>query len=164
MQRSSCCFQLILPLQAAHLLESEGSPNLREDQCLYGNWCGPGHPKYDGLTGPGPIDGLDAACKRHDKCYRERGYMNCDCDLELLKDIDEMISQNYTAHIIYDYFNVAPCKGAGIAVKPFKAIKHHGEGLLEAGPMVYFVAKPIEIILGIGKTLLNSIGIFDDDK
>ena len=44
---------------------------------VYGNYCGP---KY----GSGiPIDILDEGCKRHDECYKKRGYHKCSCDREL---------------------------------------------------------------------------------
>lgn len=129
---------------------------------VHGNWCGPGHPKYKGQPAPDPIDKLDAACKRHDQCYTERGYMDCSCDLELLKDIERM--RSYSARTIYDYFSITPCSGKSVIVKPFKFLKRQGEELLETGP-VYFIFKPVQFFLGVGKTLLNAIGLFgEDDK
>ena len=53
---------------------------------VYGNYCGPDHPKKG--TNPIPIDKTDLACKSHDKCYETNGYFNASCDealIELLK-------------------------------------------------------------------------------
>jgi hypothetical protein len=47
---------------------------------VYGNWCGPGH---GGESGP-PIDPVDQVCCRHDKCYDQRGYLDCSCNQDLL--------------------------------------------------------------------------------
>lgn len=42
------------------------------------NWCGPG------CNGPGPpVNDVDAACKAHDKCYRDNRN-RCECDQEFL--------------------------------------------------------------------------------
>ena len=52
---------------------------------VYGRYCGPGH------SGPGkPIDRLDAACARHDKCYHDRGYHRCSCDEKLKRELSRM--------------------------------------------------------------------------
>ena len=53
---------------------------------VYGNWCGPWH------GGGKPIDDLDRACMRHDKCYERRGRHDCSCDAELLGHIDQALS------------------------------------------------------------------------
>jgi hypothetical protein len=48
------------------------------DDCWYGHFCGPGCGRGN------PIDDLDVCCKEHDKCYKERGYLDCNCDIELI--------------------------------------------------------------------------------
>lgn len=63
-------------------LAGEGQPELLPG--FYGNWCGPGH------SGPGePVDQLDAACRDHDLCYGQGGYFNRECDLRLLRTIED---------------------------------------------------------------------------
>ena len=43
---------------------------------LYGNWCGPGHPRALALP---PVDAFDAACMRHDYCTASPGLQTyCD--------------------------------------------------------------------------------------
>ncbi|MCC0564071.1 phospholipase [Brevibacillus borstelensis] len=52
----------------------------RKFPCFYGNWCGPG------CSGPEPpIDDVDACCRKHDLCYKKRGYFACSCDQKMLK-------------------------------------------------------------------------------
>jgi hypothetical protein len=46
---------------------------------IYGNWCGP---KYGSGT---PKDDLDTCCQTHDNCYGDKGYFNCNCDLDLTR-------------------------------------------------------------------------------
>ncbi len=76
---------------------------------VYGNWCGPGH-------GSGPaIDGLDAACRRHDLCVRRTGIRyNCDCDLAFMDELrrrswpsEEMYQH---ARAIYEGIALVPCR------------------------------------------------------
>lgn len=52
------------------------------------NWCGPG------CSGPGaPINEVDAACKRHDECYRKtKNY--CLCDRIFLEQLKSQMNQN----------------------------------------------------------------------
>jgi hypothetical protein len=75
---------------------------------IYGNYCGPGN------RGGDPIDGLDAACMKHDKCYFANGRNNCDCDKDLLIDIDAFLKtdklqfkQKTFASLIKLYFKKA---------------------------------------------------------
>src|ERR1044072_36432 len=49
---------------------------------VYGNWCGPDHPKPGSI--PIPTDELDTACMVHDQCYAKQGYLSCACDQALL--------------------------------------------------------------------------------
>lgn len=51
---------------------------------IWGNWCGPG---YGGENGA-PVDELDTACMHHDLCYASQGYFSCDCDQQLIDEID----------------------------------------------------------------------------
>lgn len=51
---------------------------------VYGNWCGPDHPRKG--TNPPPVDAVDAACRKHDFCYAHK-YFACDCDNQLLADL-----------------------------------------------------------------------------
>lgn len=54
---------------------------------IYGNWCGP---HYGSGT---PIDLLDAGCKKHDVCYKDRGRHKCSCDKEFLSYINDRYSK-----------------------------------------------------------------------
>ena len=77
---------------------------------VYGNWCGPGH-------GSGqPIDDLDRACMEHDKCYGRKGYLDCECDGQLVKTLDRIIASGNvspearaSALAIRGWFTVQPC-------------------------------------------------------
>lgn len=42
---------------------------------IYGNWCGPGHPRAAALP---PVDAFDAACMRHDLCADSAPGALCD--------------------------------------------------------------------------------------
>ena len=52
---------------------------------IYGNYCGPGN------KGGEPIDDLDAACMKHDKCYFAHGRDDCDCDDDITKDVEAFL-------------------------------------------------------------------------
>ena len=56
---------------------------------IYGNYCGPGHGDDTGMTPP--IDAVDAACRAHDLCYRDRGYFSCSCDYALITSMGAAI-------------------------------------------------------------------------
>lgn len=49
---------------------------------IWGNHCGPFHGKPEQPA----IDKVDAACKRHDKGYGDRGYFDLNTDLALIRD------------------------------------------------------------------------------
>jgi hypothetical protein len=51
---------------------------------VHGVYCGPGH--GDDLYETPPIDGVDAACMRHDRGYGDRGYFDFPSDLRLMAD------------------------------------------------------------------------------
>ena len=65
----------LLPTDA----EADGIP-------IHGNWCGLRH------GGGDPVDALDEACKRHDECYEDERYFDCECDEQLIDDIDKLPS------------------------------------------------------------------------
>jgi hypothetical protein len=59
-----------------------------------GAYCGPGwgFTADDVASGrlrelPHAIDAIDAACRRHDQCYADRGYFAQDCNLALSRDL-----------------------------------------------------------------------------
>lgn len=59
---------------------------------VYGNWCGPGH------SGPGqPRDSVDRVCCQHDKCYSDRGSLDCSCDRDLIARMPAAIADPNTS-------------------------------------------------------------------
>lgn len=91
---------------------------------VYGNWCGPGHPR-NGVNPP-PVDAVDTACRKHDNCYAQKKYFACECDNNLLIDLAkikndkwkgrEQISgdeyfefENATVRAIRTYFAATAC-------------------------------------------------------
>ena len=88
-------------------VEADGIP-------AHGNWCGPGHGKGEA------VDALDRSCMRHDKCYERRGYGDCDCDAQLINDIDELPGGGppQAAAIRSWFTNVQACHVGGIPVPP----------------------------------------------
>ncbi|MGE5701316.1 MAG: phospholipase [Clostridia bacterium] len=73
--------------------------------CLYGNWCGPG------CSGPdSPIDDVDDCCRKHDRCYDEKGYFSRSCDRKLCKclrsKIDRKTKKGRAAALIYSYYSL----------------------------------------------------------
>lgn len=99
-------------------------PRINEDSAgifsIYGNWCGPDHPK---VMEPPPeaIDRVDASCMRHDYCYVERGYLDCQCDEVLMREIEQDQAEgNYGSDVerryarsIHTYFKGSPCNANG---------------------------------------------------
>lgn len=84
---------------------------------IYGNWCGPKHPRNT-ATAAEPVDSLDSACKTHDICYEQKGDMDCGCDAALVKEIRQGIDRGMYATIqyqyarsIHNYFQGSPCNG-----------------------------------------------------
>lgn len=77
---------------------------------IYGNWCGPFHPK--GGTSPNPIDNTDLACKKHDLCYDKNGYLSKKCDEGLILNLKSFIPENEIEKIankaIISYFKRSP--------------------------------------------------------
>jgi hypothetical protein len=77
---------------------------------IYGNWCGPDHPKAG--TNPDPIDRTDLACKHHDLCYDQNGYLNASCDEQLIVELKSFIPDNEIESLarkaIISYFKNSP--------------------------------------------------------
>jgi len=86
---------------------------------MYGNWCGPGTNVFNNYP---PIDPLDTACMRHDRCYIANGFGACGCDISLMHELRNMTYPNpdieTSARAIYDALAVMPCDDPnGWAVK-----------------------------------------------
>ncbi len=77
---------------------------------IYGNWCGPDHPKAN--TNPAPIDRTDSACQHHDKCYETNSYLNKQCDENLITELKGFIPDNPIEAVarkaIISYFKESP--------------------------------------------------------
>lgn len=76
---------------------------------VHGNWCGPKH------TGGAVLDGLDAACRRHDICTANTRNYDCGCDLAFM---DELRRRPWptqalyrTARAVYEAIALVPCVG-----------------------------------------------------
>lgn len=108
---------------------------------VYGNWCGPGHPRNGG--NPLPIDAVDGACRKHDNCYAQKKYFACECDNDLLLDLakikndkwkgrkqvsgDEYFEfENSTVRAIRAYFAATACSPSRpadvVAAVPLKTV------------------------------------------
>jgi hypothetical protein len=59
---------------------------------VYGNWCGPGHG-----GGAPPIDPVDRVCCQHDRCYGDRGTLDCSCDRDLVARMPGAIADGRTS-------------------------------------------------------------------
>ena len=81
---------------------------------VYGNWCGPGHGGTIKNDKP-CIDSIDCACRAHDLCYERYGFLNCECDNEMVKDLKG--KTNPLAVLMRDYFADSICR------EPQKTVK-----------------------------------------
>ena len=87
-------------------------PNSGTELHVHGNWCGPGVPAPG--TTPPPIDSLDRICKTHDRCYLNKGYLDCSCDQELMNGIvrgREYYKLSEVEKKILNYFQSSTCRG-----------------------------------------------------
>lgn len=78
---------------------------------VYGNWCGPGHFGHGA-----PWDPVDQVCCRHDKCYDDRGILDCSCDRDLVARMPAAIADSRTSAAgrvagtaAIALFSVSPC-------------------------------------------------------
>lgn len=107
---------LLFPVSGVHAdtVENGKAP---KSYPVYGNWCGPDHP-LDPARAPAPVDGVDAICMQHDLCYEDKGYLDCECDAVLVRDLKRGIDrkdydrvQMLYARNIHNYFQASPCDG-----------------------------------------------------
>ncbi|HWP93360.1 MAG TPA: hypothetical protein VNN20_14295 [Thermodesulfobacteriota bacterium] len=80
---------------------------------VYGNYCGPGFGDPTGNTPP--IDAVDAVCREHDLCYGRRGYLDCQCDRNLIAYMPGAIARTSSVSgqiagtAIMTFFSTTPC-------------------------------------------------------
>lgn len=86
----------------------------RRDQPVYGVYCGNGN-KDPSYATPG-VDALDEACKRHDKCWDDKGRVSCTCDKALSAEtaaltvrMDLSSHTRETAALVSAFFLQTPC-------------------------------------------------------
>ncbi len=80
--RQLLLFAVILLFSSCSFLKK---PVQEQSFPVYGNYCGPLHPKKG--SSPMPINITDLACKNHDNCYEKNGYFNSECDQKLIKEL-----------------------------------------------------------------------------
>ena len=110
----------------------------------YGNWCGADYPK-DIYNAKEPIDQLDAACKIHDFCYQEQGYLDCGCDKALNQQLSQGLAKNSFGPLekvfvqsFKSYFNASPCYGDNSAkVGISKALQNAAKNLSDKVKSIY---------------------------
>lgn len=129
-RRSAIVVALLVLLALQGCATSPRNAATAGDMAVYGNWCGPGHPRAG--TNPPAIDEVDAACRKHDFCYAEKKYFACECDNRLLADLatikerkwagrkvvdgDEYFAfENATTRIIRSYFAVTACSPSQVS-------------------------------------------------
>lgn len=117
---------------------------------IYGNWCGAGYPE-DIHNAREPVDALDATCKKHDFCYADKGYLNCDCDKGLNEELALGLTENQYqgSQIVFvrsfrTYFQASPCVGDHSSkVGPSRAvhniIKNVGKKTMQVIDLLPFV-------------------------
>ncbi len=80
---------------------------------MYGNWCGPGHPRDAHAARLAPIDGLDAACMAHDLCTAQVGRQHCGCDIRFMNRVRDLryptADRQAIARAMYDALAMIPC-------------------------------------------------------
>jgi hypothetical protein len=89
-----------------------GGITAQQELKIYGKYCGPGHGDPSGCA---PEDEVDATCCRHDRCYSERGYLDCGCDRDLVMSMPAAIANTPSASgkaagsAAMAFFAVSPC-------------------------------------------------------
>ncbi len=85
-------------VSAGSKLQWSKQPNGGISTYKRGAYCGPGwgFTYKDILEGkisklPGAVDAIDAACKAHDHCYEENGYLTQGCNLVLTVDLAKVV-------------------------------------------------------------------------
>lgn len=68
---------------------------------VYGNWCGPGHPRNNAT--PKPVDYVDAACMHHDQCYQHKGFGNYECDRLFREELQDGFGKYGRPNATYDF-------------------------------------------------------------
>ncbi len=80
---------------------------------MYGNWCGPDHPRDAYAAQLPPVDSLDAACMEHDICAATSGSGDCGCDIRFMNRLRGMTyahpEQRTIARAMYDALAMIPC-------------------------------------------------------
>ena len=77
----------LVEIADSYYLYNNGMTTYMPNFPIYGNYCGPGTPSYNGR----PVDHLDAACQAHDDCYATNGYWDCNCDEKLIADVNDLM-------------------------------------------------------------------------
>lgn len=86
----------------------------KRDQPVHGLYCGNGNrdPSYFAAA----IDALDEACKRHDRCWENKGRLSCTCDKALSSEAAALTvrfdlpgSVREKAALVAAFFLQTPC-------------------------------------------------------
>jgi len=120
----TCCLVFLSGLMGSFSpLQAQVLPSIP----VYGNWCGPDHPRSFAFAAS-PVDPVDAACMRHDYCVAAQGEFDCGCDIALLNELRSTPWPNPflrdTARGIYDAIALTPCRDPnGMAYKQTQFMK-----------------------------------------
>ena len=78
----------------------------------YGHYCGPDNFSNDKK----PVDAVDAACQKHDKCLEKHGH-TCSCDLDFIHGLQNAVTNKHVSSDGKAYalaalgvFQFKPCK------------------------------------------------------
>ncbi|MGH8580214.1 MAG: hypothetical protein ACREVK_08890 [Gammaproteobacteria bacterium] len=107
---NKCRYYFLVFLVTVTLYGCASTPRLEFP--YYGNFCGPGHPRVDGIEAlekikpiEKPIDDVDAACQQHDLCYARKGRQNEMCDELLERELDHRSLSPACASLALDIKN-----------------------------------------------------------
>jgi len=79
---------------------------------LHGNYCGVGH--GDATYTQPAVDEVDQVCKTHDKCYDDKGYLNCKCDYDFIIEMKKIRNINkdlqQKVQLMTSWFENAACQ------------------------------------------------------